>query len=199
MEAHSGCLSRQLGMEENRILKERIGGILAFADKLASEWEEHLAPQMKETLASSQESGIYTALEPAVNSVREVLWSILEPEQSGGTEEVLDVGAFLDASEQATLVLEVATAQQEQLAGFKDKWENLLDQRDAAKVQLGLRKADVSQAQEDLRGRLAIVSRRKQSVDSKLRVNRLKINESRLTKPMAVGVSGHFEGWIGGR
>jgi len=173
-------------------MKERIEGILAFADELASEWEGHLAPQMQETLASSQEPRIYTALEPAINSIREVLWSILEPEQSGGAEEVLDVGAFLDASSQATLVLEVATSQQERLAGFKDKWENLLDQCNAARVQFRLRGDDISQALEDLQGRLAIVRRRMQGVDSKLRVNRLKINESRSTGPMAVGVSGHF-------
>lgn len=185
-------------MEENHILKEHIEGILAFADGLASEWEGHVVPQMKEALASSQESGIYTALEPAINSIREVLWSILEPEQSGNAEEVLDVGAFLDASSQATLVLEVATAQQERLAGFKDKWENLLDQCDAAKVKLDQRQADISQGQEDTRAQLAIVRRRMQSVDSKLRVNRLKINESRLARPMAVGVSGHSERWIGG-
>ncbi|KAG0135821.1 hypothetical protein HOY82DRAFT_589633, partial [Tuber indicum] len=174
-------------MEESNILKEHIGDILAFADKLASEWEGRVVPQVREALASSQESGIYTALEPAINSIRGVLWSILEPKQSGSTVNVLDVGAFLDASSQATLVLEVAIAQQERLAGFKGKWENLLDQCDAVKVRLDREQADISRGQEDTRAQLVIVRRRMQNVDSRLRVNRNKINESRMARPMAVG------------
>ncbi|RPB04149.1 hypothetical protein L873DRAFT_1786407 [Choiromyces venosus 120613-1] len=178
-------------MEENHVLKRHIEGILAFADRLASEWEGRVVPRVKEALASSQEAEIYRALEPAVNSVREVLWSILEPEQSGNTGKILDIGAFLDASSQATLVLEVATAQQERLAGFKDKWENLLDQCDEAKVKLDQRQADISRGQEETRGQLVIVRRRMQNVDNKLRINRIKINESRLAGPMAVGLGVH--------
>lgn len=180
-------------MEDNHTLREHFEGVLAFADTLTSEWEGQVVPQVREALASSQESGIYTALEPAIDSIREVLWSILEPAQRGNTENVLDVGAFLDASSQATLVLEVATAQQERLASFRGRWENLLDQCDAARVNLDRMQADISRGQEDTRTQLVTVRRRMQNVDNRLRINRNRINENRLAGPMAVGVSG----WIG--
>ncbi|CUS15882.1 unnamed protein product [Tuber aestivum] len=174
-------------MEDNHTLKEHLDGIVAFADRLTSEWEGQIVPQVREALASSQESGIYTALEPAINSIRKVLWSILEPKESGNTESVLDVGAFVDASSQATLVLEVATAQQELLAGFKSKWENLLDQCDAAKVNLDRMQADISRGLGDTEAQLVIVTRRMQNVDNRLEINRNRINESMLARPMAVG------------
>jgi hypothetical protein len=173
-------------MDPSELLQDHIADLHGFADRLCEEWELRLSVQVDAALSPSLEASLYTALAPAVASLRAVLQSVVD---GGDTGQVLDIGVFQAASESAALAVDIAAAQQERLAAFSKKVENMLDGWETLKPKLEERQLEILSEEEDVHGELQAADGIWDGVVATLAQAREKYQNSRIGGPLGAGVS----------